>query len=91
LRRADHVGRGAAPLSKDLRLADSTVHSVSATTELADEAARIHLAYIGGGEAERDFFGVIRCIRGRSGARLVNQILRCDVQLKMQRIVHPCK
>jgi 3-hydroxyisobutyrate dehydrogenase len=58
------AGFTAAMMLKDLRLAQDAAKAVAATTKLGADAARIYAAYVDGGEAERDFSGIIRFIRG---------------------------
>jgi 3-hydroxyisobutyrate dehydrogenase len=57
-------GFTAAMMLKDLRLAQDAAKTAGAKTELGADAERIYSAYAGSGEAERDFSGVIRFIRG---------------------------
>ncbi|MDO8874623.1 MAG: 3-hydroxyisobutyrate dehydrogenase [Pseudolabrys sp.] len=57
-------GFTAAMMLKDLRLAQDAAKAAGAKTELGADAARIYSAYADSGEAERDFSGIIRFIRG---------------------------
>jgi 3-hydroxyisobutyrate dehydrogenase len=57
-------GFTAAMMLKDLRLAQDAAKAAGAKTELGADAERIYSAYAGSGEAERDFSGIIRFIRG---------------------------
>jgi len=58
------AGFTAAMMLKDLRLAQDAAKSAGAKTELGADAERIYSAYADSGEAERDFSGIIRFIRG---------------------------
>jgi 3-hydroxyisobutyrate dehydrogenase len=49
---------------KDLKLAQEAAKSAGAKTPLGAEAEQIYSRYAGGGEAGRDFSGIIRFIRG---------------------------
>jgi 3-hydroxyisobutyrate dehydrogenase len=57
-------GFTAAMMLKDLRLAQAAAQSAGVKTELGADAERIYSAYAASGEAERDFSGIIRAIRG---------------------------
>lgn len=57
-------GFTAAMMLKDLRLAQDAAKAAGAKTELGADAERIYSAYAASGEAERDFSGIIRFIRG---------------------------
>jgi 3-hydroxyisobutyrate dehydrogenase len=57
-------GFTAAMMLKDLRLAQGAAKAAGAKTELGADAERIYSAYAESGEAERDFSGIIRFIRG---------------------------
>lgn len=57
-------GFTAAMMLKDLRLAQDAAKTAGAKTELGADAERIYSAYASSGEAERDFSGIIRFIRG---------------------------
>jgi 3-hydroxyisobutyrate dehydrogenase len=57
-------GFTAAMMLKDLRLARDAAKAAGAKAELGADAERIYSAYAGSGEAERDFSGIIRFIRG---------------------------
>ena len=57
-------GFTAAMMLKDLRLAQAAAKAAGAKTELGADAERIYSAYASSGEAERDFSGIIRFIRG---------------------------
>jgi len=57
-------GFTAAMMLKDLRLAQDAAKAAGAKTELGADAERIYSAYASSGEAERDFSGIIRFIRG---------------------------
>jgi 3-hydroxyisobutyrate dehydrogenase len=58
------AGFTAAMMLKDLRLAQDAAKTAGANTELGADAERIYSAYAGSGEAEKDFSGIIRFIRG---------------------------
>lgn len=58
------AGFTAAMMLKDLRLAQDAAKSVDAKTELGADAEKIYAAYADSGEADKDFSGVIRFIRG---------------------------
>ncbi len=58
------AGFTAAMMLKDLRLAQAAAKAAGAKTELGADAERIYSAYASSGEAERDFSGIIRFIRG---------------------------
>ena len=57
-------GFTAAMMLKDLRLAQDAAKAAGAKTELGADAERIYSAYSSSGEADRDFSGIIRFIRG---------------------------
>jgi 3-hydroxyisobutyrate dehydrogenase len=57
-------GFTAAMMLKDLRLAQDAAKAAGAKTELGADAERIYSAYASSGEADRDFSGIIRFIRG---------------------------
>jgi 3-hydroxyisobutyrate dehydrogenase len=57
-------GFTAAMMLKDLRLAQGAAQAAGAKTELGARAERIYSAYAESGEAEKDFSGIIRFIRG---------------------------
>ena len=57
-------GFTAAMMLKDLRLAQDAAKAAGAKTELGADAERIYSVYASSGEAERDFSGIIRFIRG---------------------------
>ena len=58
------AGFTAAMMLKDLRLAQDAAKTAGANTELGADAERIYSAYADSGEAEKDFSGIIRFIRG---------------------------
>jgi 3-hydroxyisobutyrate dehydrogenase len=58
------AGFTAAMMLKDLRLAQDAAKTAGANTELGADAERIYSAYAGSGQAEKDFSGIIRFIRG---------------------------
>ena len=58
------AGFTAAMMLKDLRLAQDAAKTAGAKTELGADAERIYSAYADSGEAEKDFSGIIRFIRG---------------------------
>lgn len=58
-------GFTAAMMLKDLRLAQDAAKAAGAHTPLGADAAKIYAAYAEGGEAGRDFSGIIRYLRGR--------------------------
>jgi 3-hydroxyisobutyrate dehydrogenase len=57
------AGFTAAMMLKDLKLAQDAAKSAEAATPLGAQAATIYDRYVQGGEAARDFSGVIRMIR----------------------------
>jgi 3-hydroxyisobutyrate dehydrogenase len=57
-------GFTAAMMLKDLRLAQEAAKHSGANTQLGADAERIYSAYVEGGEAGRDFSGIIRFVRG---------------------------
>lgn len=59
------AGFTAAMMLKDLKLAQDAAAAAGATTPMGAQAARIYDTYCAGGEAARDFSGVIRLLRGR--------------------------
>ena len=58
------AGFTAAMMLKDLRLAQDAANTSGAKAELGAQAERIYSAYVEGGEAGRDFSGIIRFVRG---------------------------
>jgi 3-hydroxyisobutyrate dehydrogenase len=58
------AGFTAAMMLKDLKLAQEAAKASGANTELGAEAARLYSRYVDGGEAAKDFSGIIRMIRG---------------------------
>ena len=58
-------GFTAAMMLKDLRLAQDAAKTAGAHTPLGADAAKIYAAYAEGGEAGRDFSGIIRYLRER--------------------------
>ncbi|MGN6461060.1 MAG: NAD-binding protein, partial [Pseudolabrys sp.] len=58
-------GFTAAMMLKDLRLAQDAAKAAGAHTPLGADAAKIYAAYAEGGEAGRDFSGIIRYLRER--------------------------
>lgn len=57
-------GFTAAMMLKDLMLSQNAAQAVGARTELGAAAAAIYSRYVAGGEAGRDFSGIIRFVRG---------------------------
>src|SRR6187401_2276596 len=55
-------GFTAATMLRDLKLAQDAATSVGANTPLGADALRIYSEYVEGGEAERDFSGIIRLV-----------------------------
>lgn len=53
-----------AMMLKDLRLAQEAARAVGANAEMGAEAERLYSAYADSGEANRDFSGIVRFIRG---------------------------
>jgi 3-hydroxyisobutyrate dehydrogenase len=58
------AGFTAAMMLKDLTLAQEAARAAGAATPLGAEAATIYQRYCGQGEADRDFSGIIRLLRG---------------------------
>jgi 3-hydroxyisobutyrate dehydrogenase len=58
------AGFTAAMMLKDLKLAQDAAGSAGASTPLGAAAAQLYGLYCGGGEAGRDFSGIIRLLRG---------------------------
>jgi len=58
-------GFTAAMMLKDLRLAQDAAKTAGAHTPLGADAAKVYAAYAEGGEAGRDFSGIIRYLRAR--------------------------
>ncbi len=58
-------GFTAAMMLKDLRLAQDAAKAAGAHTPLGADAAKVYAAYAEGGEAGRDFSGIIRYLRER--------------------------
>jgi 3-hydroxyisobutyrate dehydrogenase len=58
------AGFTAAMMLKDLNLSQAAAKATGARTELGAAAARIYTQYVDGGEAGRDFSGIVRFIRG---------------------------
>src|SRR5262245_38233482 len=58
------AGFTAAMMLKDLKLAQEAARAGGAKTPLGAEAAAIYDRYVGGGNAGKDFSGIIRFIRG---------------------------
>jgi len=58
------AGFTAAMMLKDLRLAQDAAKSSGVNAELGAQAERLYSAYADSGEANRDFSGIIRFIRG---------------------------
>jgi 3-hydroxyisobutyrate dehydrogenase len=58
-------GFSAAMMLKDLRLAQDAANASGAATPLGAEAAQIYGLYAGAGEADNDFSGIIRFLRGK--------------------------
>jgi 3-hydroxyisobutyrate dehydrogenase len=57
-------GFTAAMMLKDLNLAQDAAKAAGARTELGADAAKLYSRYAEGGEAGRDFSGIIRMVRG---------------------------
>lgn len=58
------AGFTAAMMLKDLRLSQDAAKATRTKTELGADAERIYSQYVAGGEATRDFSGIIRFVRG---------------------------
>jgi 3-hydroxyisobutyrate dehydrogenase len=58
------AGFTAAMMLKDLKLAQDAAKAANATTELGAQAERLYSLYVEGGEAARDFSGIMRMVRG---------------------------
>jgi 3-hydroxyisobutyrate dehydrogenase len=58
------AGFTAAMMLKDLRLSQEAARTGGATTRLGAEATAIYDKYVNGGEAGKDFSGIIRFVRG---------------------------
>ena len=58
-------GFSAAMMLKDLKLAQEAANASGAATPLGAEAAQIYGLYAGAGEADSDFSGIIRFLRGK--------------------------
>jgi 3-hydroxyisobutyrate dehydrogenase len=59
-------GFTAAMMLKDLRLAQEAANAAGAATPLGAEAAQLYGLYAAAGEAESDFSGIIRFLRGKA-------------------------
>jgi 3-hydroxyisobutyrate dehydrogenase len=59
------AGFTAAMMLKDLKLAQDAAAAAGANTPLGADAAKIYEQYVNGGQAGRDFSGIIRFVRGR--------------------------
>jgi 3-hydroxyisobutyrate dehydrogenase len=59
------AGFTAAMMLKDLKLAQDASRSSGATTALGAQAAEIYGRFVGGGNAGKDFSGIIRMVRGK--------------------------
>jgi 3-hydroxyisobutyrate dehydrogenase len=59
-------GFSAAMMLKDLRLAQEAANAAGAATPLGAEAAQIYGLYAAAGEADSDFSGIIRFLRGKA-------------------------
>jgi 3-hydroxyisobutyrate dehydrogenase len=57
-------GFTAAMMLRDLKLARDAARAVGAKTPLGDDAAKIYSEHVASGEADRDFSGIIRALRG---------------------------
>jgi 3-hydroxyisobutyrate dehydrogenase len=57
-------GFTAAMMLRDLKLARDAARAVGAKTPLGDDAAKIYSEHVASGEADRDFSGIIRLVRG---------------------------
>jgi 3-hydroxyisobutyrate dehydrogenase len=60
-------GFTAAMMLKDLRLAQEAAIAGGAATPLGAEAAALYALFVGAGNAQTDFSGIIRMIRGERG------------------------
>lgn len=58
------AGFTAAMMLKDLKLAQDAANAAGAHTPLGADAAKIYAQYVEGGEAGRDFSGIIQHVRG---------------------------
>jgi 3-hydroxyisobutyrate dehydrogenase len=58
------AGFTAAMMLKDLKLAQAAAKAAGARTQLGAGAERIYSTYVEGGEAARDFSGIIQFVRG---------------------------
>jgi 3-hydroxyisobutyrate dehydrogenase len=58
-------GFTAAMMLKDLRLAQEAANASGAATPMGAEAAQLYGLYAGAGEADSDFSGIIRFLRGK--------------------------
>jgi 3-hydroxyisobutyrate dehydrogenase len=65
-------GFSAAVMLRDLRLAQDAAMAAGAMTPLGAGAAEIYSQYVKGGEAERDFSGVIQMMRKVSQRHMVD-------------------
>jgi 3-hydroxyisobutyrate dehydrogenase len=59
------AGFTAAMMLKDLKLAQDASRSAHATSALGAQAAEIYGRFVGGGNAGKDFSGIIRMVRGK--------------------------
>jgi 3-hydroxyisobutyrate dehydrogenase len=63
--RGYQAGFTAAMMLKDLKLAQEAAQAAGANARLGAEAAAIYARYVDGGEAGRDFSGIIQFVRGQ--------------------------
>ena len=61
-------GFTAATMLRDLKLAQDAATAVGASTPLGADAFRMYSQYVEGGEADRDFSGIIRLVRSTARA-----------------------
>jgi 3-hydroxyisobutyrate dehydrogenase len=59
-------GFSAAMMLKDLKLAQEAANASDVVTPLGAEAAQLYGLYAGAGEAQSDFSGIIRFLRGKA-------------------------
>ncbi len=58
------AGFTAAMMLKDLRLAQDAAKSAGAKTPLGADAEKLYARYVEGGQAAKDFSGIIQFVRG---------------------------
>ena len=61
-------GFAAAMMLKDLKLAQEAAHASGASTPLGAEAAALYNLFCNGGDANTDFSGIVRFLRGKTDA-----------------------